>query len=183
MSGRTKELFENPSLYWRPPWPQHLNVTTLGSFSWECGDLSPFSPKNPLHSFCSSLFFSSQVAKIHQKNTGCACKSCRGLIGGTITFGWKEIIKEVPLDTKQLCISLAMPKDLWGKSTLSWIALVVLCTCHLKNSRPADFVIDANSWKPPTIPLLGWGIQISCSLIDDFNSIQWEFVIRFPWSL
>lgn len=97
--------------------------------------------------------------------------------------GWKEIIKEVPLDTKQLCISLAMPKDLWGKSTLSWIALVVLCTCHLKNSRRADFVIDANSWKPPTIPLLGWGIQISCSLIDDFNSIQWEFVIHFPWSL
>jgi hypothetical protein len=51
-------------------------------------------------------------------------------------------------------------------------SLVVLCSCHIKNSRPADFVIDANSWKPPTIPLLGWGIQISCSLIDDFNSIQ-----------
>ncbi len=57
MSGKTLELFENPSLYWRPRWPQHLNVTTLGSFSWECGDLSPFSLNNPLCNFCSSLFF------------------------------------------------------------------------------------------------------------------------------
>jgi hypothetical protein len=63
-------------------------------------------------------------------------------------------------------------RPLREEHSLSWIALVVLRTCYLKNSRPADFVIDANSWKPPTIPLLGWGIQISCTLIDDFNSIQ-----------